>query len=63
MTDFGWTYVFKQVRLLLFVGLLCLVLLALGLMIGYSFIGGGGNPLDVLQPSTWQGIIAKFTGK
>ncbi|KXT77023.1 DNA-directed RNA polymerase subunit beta [Streptococcus sp. DD12] len=63
MTDYGWTYVLKQVRLLLLIALVCLALLALGLMIGYSFIGGGGNPLEVLNPSTWQDIIAKFSGK
>ncbi|EHJ51638.1 DNA-directed RNA polymerase subunit beta [Streptococcus macacae] len=59
----GWKYVRNQLAFLLLLALLGLVFLALGLMIGYSFIGEGKDPLSVLSWDKWQSIINKFTGK
>ena len=63
MNEIGFSYVWRQLRNVVLVLLVCLILLVIGLMIGYSFIGNGGNPLDVLNPSTWTSIIDKFTGR
>lgn len=59
----GWKYVRNQLAFVVFIALLCLIFLAIGLMIGYSFIGGGRNPLSILSWDKWQSIIDKFTGK
>ncbi|MBM7642157.1 DNA-directed RNA polymerase subunit beta [Streptococcus loxodontisalivarius] len=58
----GWKYVLRQYLFILLVLLLCLVFLAIGLMIGYSVIGDGGNPLSILSPAKWVSLINKFTG-
>ncbi|MBJ8349569.1 DNA-directed RNA polymerase subunit beta [Streptococcus zalophi] len=44
------------------VAILSLCFLAVGLMIGYSFFGGGEDPLSILSIDHWQAIISKFTG-
>ena len=49
----GKGYVFRQLLLVLIV---CL-------MIGYSVLGEGKDPISILKPESWQAIIAKFTGK
>lgn len=49
--------------LIIAIGLLGLFCLALGLMIGYSLIGDGQNPLAILSPDKWAELIHKFTGK
>ena len=56
-------YVPNQLAIVVHIPLLCLIFLAIGLMIGYSFIGGGRNPLSILSWDKWQSIIDKFTGK
>jgi hypothetical protein len=58
----GWRYVLKQVSLILFIALLCCAFLAIGLMIGYSAVGDGDNPVSILSVDKWQTIIGKFTG-
>ena len=63
MDEQGLHYICRQLRFILMIGLIFLVLFIFGLMLGYSFIGGGGNPLDVLNPSMWSQVIGKFTGK
>ena len=42
----GWKYVRNQLAFVVLIALLCLIFLAIGLMIGYSFIGEGRNPLS-----------------
>ncbi len=59
----GWKYVLKQISLVLLVALLSYLCLAIGLMIGYSFMGNGKNPLSILSVDKWESIIGKFTGK
>jgi hypothetical protein len=59
----AWKNVRNQLALVVLIALLCLILLAIGLMIGYSFIGEGRNPLSILFWDKWQSIIDKFTGK
>ncbi|MEX2783572.1 DNA-directed RNA polymerase subunit beta [Streptococcus sp. H49] len=59
----GWKYVLKQLLLVFFIALLCLLCFAAGLMLGYSFIGDGENPFALLSPDKWQELISKFTGK
>lgn len=56
------TYIKKQLLFLLLILLLCLVCLAIGLMIGYSVIGDGKNPLSILSLSKWSSLLSKFTG-
>lgn len=45
----GWKYVRNQLAFVVLIALLCLIFLAIGLMIGYSFIGEGRNPLSILS--------------
>lgn len=59
----GWKYVLKQISLVLLVALLSCLCLAIGLMIGYSFMGNGKTPLSILSVDKWESIIGKFTGK
>ncbi|HEK9954304.1 TPA: DNA-directed RNA polymerase subunit beta [Streptococcus equi subsp. zooepidemicus] len=59
----GWRYVINQLALIIAIGLLGLFCLALGLVIGYSLIGDGQNPLAILSPDKWAELIHKFTGK
>ena len=58
----GKGYVFRQLLLVLIVCLISLASLAIGLMIGYSVLGEGKDPISILKPESWQAIIAKFTG-
>ena len=44
------------IRIALFLGL-AFVLFIVGLMIGYSALGGGGNPFSVFSWDIWQEII------
>lgn len=60
--DTGWKYVTRQMLLILFIVLLCVVFLGLGLVIGYGFFGDGKHPFSILSLDKWQEIIAKFTG-
>lgn len=58
-----WKYVRNQLAFVILIALLCCVFLAAGLMIGYSLIGEGKNPLSILSWDKWQLLIDKFTGK
>ena len=44
----------------LIVVLVIAITFLVGAMLGYSLIGEGGNPLDVLNPQVWQQIFAYF---
>ena len=44
------------IRIALFLGL-AFLLFIVGLMIGYSVLGGAGNPLSVFSWDIWQKII------
>lgn len=59
----GWKYVRNQLVVILLTIIICLIFLAIGLMIGYSFMGEGDKPTAILSPDKWQTIIEKFTGK
>ncbi|MGT2932466.1 DNA-directed RNA polymerase subunit beta [Streptococcus catagoni] len=59
----GWKYVVRQLLLILAVAILACLFLAIGLMIGYSFIGDGHNPLSILSLDKWAELVTKFTGK
>lgn len=61
--DNGWKYVGRQFLLVGLIILLSLVFLALGLMIGYAFIGDGENAFSILSPEKWANLISKITGK
>lgn len=56
-------FVGNQLLLILFVALLALILLAVGLMVGYGVIGDGDNVWSILTAEKWQELIGKFTGK
>ncbi|EHJ56243.1 hypothetical protein HMPREF9318_00181 [Streptococcus urinalis FB127-CNA-2] len=59
----GWKYVTKQLLLILFIVVMCLIFLAVGLVLGYSVMGDGSHPLAILSPDKWHSIISKFSGK
>ena len=44
------------IRIALFLGI-AFLLFILGLMIGYSILGGGGNPFSVFSWDVWQKIF------
>lgn len=44
------------IRILIIV-LFAVLLFSLGLIIGYSVIGEGKNPLDVFNPETWSKVF------
>ena len=44
------------IRIALFLGI-AFLLFVLGLMIGYSVLGGGGNPFSVFSWDVWQKIF------
>lgn len=46
-------------KVLIFILALILVF-ALGLMLGYSIIGNGGNPLNVFNTDMWGNILSFF---
>ena len=56
----GKGYVFRQLLLVLIVCLISLASLAIGLMIGYSVLGEGKDPISILKPESWQAIIANL---
>lgn len=41
----------------LFVVILAVLLFIIGLMIGYSVLGDGGNPFSIFSREVWQKII------
>lgn len=59
----GWRYVLQQFMLLALIAFLACLFLAIGLVIGYAFIGDGQNPLSILSVGKWAELISKFTGK
>ncbi|AGM99027.1 DNA-directed RNA polymerase subunit beta [Streptococcus iniae] len=59
----GWKYVLRQMGLILLVAVLACLFLAIGLMIGYSFMGDGRDPLSILSIDKWTELLHKFTGK
>lgn len=61
MTD-NLKYVGKQLGLVLIILILAGIVFAAGLMIGYSVMGNGSNPWDVLSGKTWSEVISKLTG-
>lgn len=44
----GWRYVVRQLLLILGIALLACLFLAFGLMVGYSFMGDGGDRKSVV---------------
>jgi len=46
-------------KVILFVLILVLIF-AVGLILGYSIIGNGGNPLDVFDLNMWSNILSFF---
>lgn len=55
-------YVGRQVLFVLFIGILAVLLFAVGLMVGYGVIGDGDNMWAILSLDKWQELIRKFTG-
>lgn len=49
-------FLIVMIRIALFLGL-ALILFILGLMIGYSILGGGGSPFSVFSWEIWQKIF------
>lgn len=56
----NWSYFRKQWLMILGFLLVTLFLFALGLLFGYSVLGEGKQPLDILSPTTWQGLMDKL---
>lgn len=42
---------------ILFVILILLLSAAIGMMIGYSLLGNGHNPIEVFRPSLWKEVF------
>ncbi|CQR24693.1 competence associated protein [Streptococcus varani] len=63
MTRESMLYVGRQLLFVLLILILACVIFAIGLMVGYSVVGDGGNAMSVLSVDKWQEIISKFTGK
>ena len=42
--------------------LLVILVLGIGLMVGYGILGKGQDPWAILSPAKWQELIHKFTG-
>lgn len=59
----GRPYVLRQIGIVFLIALVGILFLAAGLMIGYAVLGEGKDAWAILQPSTWQNIVTKFTGK
>ncbi|RLV12183.1 DNA-directed RNA polymerase subunit beta, partial [Streptococcus iniae] len=53
----GWKYVLRQMGLILLVAVLACLFLAIGLMIGYSFMGDGRDPLSILSIDKWTELL------
>lgn len=56
----NWRRFRRQWLLILGFLLLTLLVFALGLLLGYSVLGEGKQPLDILSPSTWKELMDKF---
>lgn len=56
-----WKVILKDVFFYILKVLVVLLLIAVafigGIMIGYSVIGGAGDPMDVFNPELWQHIL------
>ncbi|MGT2934868.1 DNA-directed RNA polymerase subunit beta [Streptococcus castoreus] len=59
----GLRYVLRQLSLIFAVAFLACLFLAIGLMIGYRFMGDGDNALSILSIDKWTELINKFTGQ
>ncbi|HGH8978325.1 TPA: DNA-directed RNA polymerase subunit beta [Streptococcus pyogenes] len=59
----GLKYVLEQMLLLFIIVALACLFLAIGLMIGYSFMGDGHSPWHILSMDKWAELVNKFTGK
>lgn len=55
-------YVGKQLGLVFFLLFLLGLVFAAGLMLGYSVLGNGSNPWDVLSFKTWDEVLKTLTG-
>lgn len=55
-------YVGKQLGLVFFLLFLLGIVFAAGLMLGYSVLGNGSNPWDVLSVKTWDEVLKTLTG-
>lgn len=57
----AWKVILKDVFFYILKILIVLLLIAVafigGAMIGYSVIGGAGDPMDVFNPELWQHIL------
>ena len=58
-----WKYVGRQLAWLALIALAAVILFCLGMAFGYGGLGSGKNPWEILSPSTWQEIFAKFKGQ
>lgn len=56
----NWSYFRKQWLMILGFLLLTLVLFFLGVLFGYSVLGEGKHPLDILSPATWKELMDKL---
>ena len=50
-------YVLRRLLLIFIV-----LLIGIGLMVGYGILGKGQDPWAILSPAKWQELISKFTG-
>ncbi|NYS48458.1 DNA-directed RNA polymerase subunit beta [Streptococcus danieliae] len=56
----NWSYFRKQWLMILGFLLMTLFLFFLGLLFGYSVLGEGKQPLDILSPTTWKELMDKL---
>lgn len=56
----NWSRFRRQWLYILGFLLLTLLVFAMGLVFGYSVLGEGKQPLDILSPSTWKELMEKF---
>ncbi|MBJ6745386.1 DNA-directed RNA polymerase subunit beta [Streptococcus sp. 121] len=56
----NWSRFRKQWLMILGFLLLTLLVFAVGLVFGYSVLGEGKNPLEILSPATWSELLRKF---
>ncbi|MBF8969397.1 MULTISPECIES: DNA-directed RNA polymerase subunit beta [unclassified Streptococcus] len=56
----NWSRFRKQWLMILGFLLLTLLVFAVGLVFGYSVLGEGKNPLEILYPATWSELLEKF---
>ena len=55
-------YVVRRLLLVFLVLFLGVLVLGIGLMIGYGILGKGQDPWAILSSAKWQELISKFTG-